>query len=102
MKNPQAVTEHERDSPTVNVWCTLMMNESTGPFFFEERTVTGDNFLAMMENTASRHVPVGTIFQLHGAPPHFPRRIHAFLDGEFPHRWTVRGGIIPWPLVLLI
>jgi len=32
--------------------------------------VTGDNFLAMKENTALRHVPVQRVFKLDGAPPH--------------------------------
>jgi len=45
--------------------------------------VTGDIFLVMMENTASRAVPVETIFQLHGAPPHFSCHFRVLLDREF-------------------
>jgi hypothetical protein len=30
-------------------------------FYFEEPVVTGDTFLAMMENTALHHVPVVTV-----------------------------------------
>jgi hypothetical protein len=33
-----------------------------GPFFFEESAATGDLFLAMTENTALCHVPMGTVF----------------------------------------
>jgi hypothetical protein len=48
--------------------------------------VTGDTFLAMMESTALCHVPVGTIFQSDGAPPHLSCPARLFLDG------------VSWPL----
>jgi hypothetical protein len=60
--------------------------------------VTGDAFLVMVENNALRHLPVGTVFQLNGALPHFSRRVGDFLDGEFLDRWTGRGEAIPCPL----
>jgi hypothetical protein len=41
------------------------------------------NFLAIV-NTALCHVPVGTVFRLDGAPPHFSRRDRVFLGREFP------------------
>jgi hypothetical protein len=62
-----------------------------GPFPFEKCVITGDNFLTMMENTAFCHVSVGIVFQLNGAPPHFYRRVPAFLQREFPDHWTGRG-----------
>jgi hypothetical protein len=65
-------------------------------FFFEELTVNGDTLLAMMENSALHHVPVGTIFKVNGAPPHFSCCVHAFQDKEFPDLDTKRG-TIPWP-----
>jgi hypothetical protein len=68
------------------MWRALMKNKVNDPFFIAEPTVTGDNFLAMIENTALRHAPVGTILQLDGAPPHFSRRVRDFLDREFPDR----------------
>jgi len=40
------------------------------------------------EGTALRYVPVGTVLQSDGAPLHFSSRVHAFLDREFPDRWT--------------
>jgi len=43
------------------------------------------------------HVPVGTVFQLHGAPPHFSCHVHAFLDREFPDHWIGRGD--PFPIL---
>jgi len=55
-----------------------------------------------MQNTALHHVPMGTVFQLHGAH-HFSHSVHAFLDREIPDRWIGRGGgPIPWPLFLQI
>jgi len=42
-------------------------------------------------NTALRHVPVGTVFQLDGAPLHSSRRVSGSLDGEFLDSWLGRG-----------
>jgi len=60
-----------------------MKNKVFSPFFFEEPTVTGDTFLAMMENTALCHVHVGTVFQLDGVPFHFSCYVHDSKDREF-------------------
>jgi hypothetical protein len=54
--------------------------QTNQPFLFR----TGDTFLAMMENTALHHVPVGTVFQLDGVLPCFFHCVHAFLDTELP------------------
>jgi hypothetical protein len=48
--------------------------------FFGEPMAVGDIFLSMVENNALYHVPVGTVFQLDGAPPHISHHFHAFLD----------------------
>jgi len=45
-----------------------MENKVTRTFLLEELAVTGDTFLALMENTVLRHVPVGTVLLLGGAP----------------------------------
>jgi hypothetical protein len=38
----------------------------------------------MMENAASRHIPVGTVLHLNGASSaYFYRRVSAFLDRKF-------------------
>jgi hypothetical protein len=65
--------------------------------FFEEPTVTCDTFLDMMENTTFYHVPMRTVFQLDGTPPHIFQWFHAFLDKEFPDHWMESGEPIPWP-----
>jgi hypothetical protein len=67
-------------------------------FLSEEPMVSGGTSLVVMEITALLHVPVGTFFQLHGAPPHFSGRFRVFLGREFPDRWILRCGPILWPL----
>jgi hypothetical protein len=49
-KNLHYVTDHEHDSLKVNVWCALKKNKVTGLLLFGESMVTGDTFLAMVEN----------------------------------------------------
>jgi hypothetical protein len=71
----------------------LMKNKPISPFFFDE------TYLAMRENNALCHVPVVTIFQLDGAPPHFFYSACVFLNREFPDYWIGRGGPISCPLI---
>jgi len=58
-------------------------NKCICPFFPKEPTVTGDTFLAMMENTALRHVPVGTVFQSDVHPVTSPVMFVPFWTGSF-------------------
>jgi hypothetical protein len=62
-------------------------------FFFEEPVVTGDTSDYDRKHCLD-HVPVGTVFQLDGAPPHFSHCVCAFLDREFSDYWIGRGGPI--------
>lgn len=96
-ENPHAVIEYQRDSPKLNVWCCLMKTGVIGPFFFQERTVTGDTYLDMLRNYAVPQLPPETVFQQDGAPPHYANHVRSFLDGMFPDRWIGRGGPTPWP-----
>jgi hypothetical protein len=57
--------------------------------------VTGENFL---ENTSWFFVHVETVFELHGAPPHFSRPVRVFLDRKFPDLWRRSGESFLWPL----
>jgi hypothetical protein len=54
--------------------------------------------VVVMENAVLCLVPVGIVFQLGGAPPHFFHCVHAFLKMEFSNCWMGRGGSIPWSL----
>jgi hypothetical protein len=69
-----------------------MENKVTRTFLLEELAVTGDTFLALMENTVLRHVPVGTLFQ-----SGFFRRVCASLSRGSPDRCTGRGELISIP-----
>jgi hypothetical protein len=80
-ENPHDVIEHEFDSLLVNVWCALMKEKVISHLFFEELMVTGETSLAMIDNSAFWHVPLGAAFQLDGAPPHFFCCVH-YLFGQ--------------------
>ena len=47
-ENPKSVAEVARDSPKVNVFCSVATFEVYGLFFFSEQTVTGIAFLDML------------------------------------------------------
>jgi len=64
--------------------------------FFEELMVTGDTFLAVLENITLHHVRVGTVLQLDHTPPHFSHCVCAFIDKKYPDCWVGRGEPIPW------
>ena len=48
-KIPMPLIEHERDSPKVNVFCTISKNHVHGPFFFEGNA-TADVYPQMLQN----------------------------------------------------
>jgi len=63
---------------------------------FEELTMTVTLFLAVVENTACCHVPVGTLSHLDGAPHHIYFHAYAaFLVREFCDHWMGKGRLIP-------
>ena len=41
LKNPQEILQHQRDSPKVNVLCTVSLRKVYEPFFFEENAISG-------------------------------------------------------------
>jgi hypothetical protein len=48
-ENPHATMEHVHDSPKVNVFCAISSCKVSGPFFLVEPTVTGINWLDMLQ-----------------------------------------------------
>jgi hypothetical protein len=96
-ENPHKVMEHKHDTPKLNVWCALTSDSVTGPFFFEEATVTGASYLNMLQNYAITQIPQGYFFQQDGAPPRCANTVKAFLDQQFPGKWIGRRGPIAWP-----
>jgi hypothetical protein len=49
-QNPHQVVEHVRDSPKVNVFCSVSRTQVYGQFFFAEITVTGHVCLYMLDH----------------------------------------------------
>ena len=48
-ENPHAPMEHVHDSPKGNVFCAVSSCKVYGPFFFAKPTVTGINYLDMLQ-----------------------------------------------------
>lgn len=102
-RNPRWVREREVKSPKVTVWCGMWREGIVGPFFFEG-SVTGSNYLRMLEEQflpvlISLHMQQEVcIFMQDGAPPHWVRTVRRWLDAHFPGRWMGRGSPnMPWP-----
>ena len=98
-ENPHETFEKPRVSPKVQVWCGVHHSQIVGPYFFEEPTVTGANYLEMLQTYAIpqlNRIP-HLVFQQDGAPPHWSRAVRAYLDDAFPDNWIGRGGPTAWP-----
>nr|XP_005998403.1 PREDICTED: uncharacterized protein LOC102358965 [Latimeria chalumnae]XP_005998404.1 PREDICTED: uncharacterized protein LOC102358965 [Latimeria chalumnae] len=105
-EKPQEVWQHERDSPKINVWCALRKSRIIGPFFFEEATVNGEHYLAMLQNffipeLRRLNLSDSTFFQQDGAPCHYASNVRQLLNAVFPDKWIGRHGPIAWPPRLL-
>jgi hypothetical protein len=96
-------TEHQRDSPKVNVLCAASHEKVHSPFFFTE--VTGNSFLDMLENwlLPQLNTSYGNyILQLDRAPLHFDTNVQVLLSRVLPQRWIGRAANgdnnpLPWP-----
>lgn len=94
-ENPHQTVEHERDSPKVNVFCAVSQTKVYGPHFFEENTVNGASYLAMLQNWLFPQLIADSdnfIFQQDGAPPHWHKDVRRFLNTNLPQRWIGRTG----------
>lgn len=92
-ENPRETTQYERDSPKVNVFCAISANKVFGPFFFEGATVTGLQYLEMLENWLFPQLEQEAqqfIFQQDGAPPHWHLSVRNYLNVNYPRRWIGR------------
>ena len=97
-ENPHETFEKPRVSPKVQVWCGVHHSQIVGPYFFEEPTVTGANYLEMLQTYAIpqlNRIP-HLVFQQDGAAPHWSRAVRAYLDDAFPDNWIGRGGPTAW------
>ncbi|KAJ4449413.1 hypothetical protein ANN_00812 [Periplaneta americana] len=62
-----------------------------GPFFFIEATVTENVYLDMSQNFFVDQLLPESVFQQHGAPPHFYGALRCFLNANFPNNLIGRG-----------
>ena len=74
--NLHATTETVMNSPKLNVWCVISKTQLIGPFFFEDDTVNGENYLSILQNlflpeVRRLHVVRPIIFEQDKAPPYF-------------------------------
>jgi hypothetical protein len=83
LQNPHTTLEHERDSAKVNVFCAMSQTKVYGLFFFDENTVTGVTYLAVLQNWLLPQINEDSedfILQQDGAPPHWHRDVRCFLN----------------------
>ena len=48
-ENPNEIQEVPLHSPKINVWCAMSSNCIIGPYFFDDATVNGKNYLKMLK-----------------------------------------------------
>ena len=89
----------------MNVFCAVSSCNVYGPFFFAEPTVTGINYLDMLQLWLMPQLQediVDFIFQQDGAPSHYHLDVSAHLNANLPGRWIGRAShndspLLPWP-----
>jgi len=102
-ENPHATID-VRDSPKMNVFCAVSSCKFYGPYFFAEPTVTGINYLDMLQLWLMPQLQeyiVDFIFQQDGVPPHYHLDVRAHLNANLPGRWIGRAShndspLLPW------
>lgn len=83
----------------IRYWCES--NQLIDPFFFEDDTVNGKNYLSMLQTFSlsevrKLHKVRSILFQQDRAPAHFVVDVRQYLDQHFPNRWIGRGCPIRW------
>lgn len=82
-ENPRLVVQHEGDSPKSNVFCAMSSVKVYGPFSFAEKSMTCIAYLDPLEHWLFPQLLQDMddiIFIQNGAPPHFHRDVHTFLN----------------------
>ncbi|CAF2091164.1 unnamed protein product [Rotaria magnacalcarata] len=85
----------------INVWCGMSNKQIIGPYFVEDETVNGRNYLDMLKDyfypiIQRKRLHNKIIFQQDGAPAHFSKEVRELLNEKFDGRWIDRGGTISW------
>ena len=103
-ENPHATMEPVHDLPKVNVFCAVSSCKPYGPFFFVEPTVTGINYLYMLQLWLMAQLQEDSedfIFEQDGTPPHFHFHVRAHLNANLPGSWIGHAShdspLLPWP-----
>ena len=97
--------EHVYESPEVNVFCAVSSCKVYGPFFFAEPTVTGIDYLDVLQLWLMPQLEEDSedfIFQQDRALLHFNFDVRAHLSANLPGRWIGRAShndspLLPWP-----
>ena len=101
LEKPTEVDQFERNSPKVNVWCAISSNCIVGPYFFEEATVTAQNYLNMLTTyfhpvLVRKRIVRRIIFQQDVATTHYLTEVRNWFNKTFPRKWIGRRGSIKW------
>ena len=100
-ENSKVIKEKERDSPKLVVWCAISAKSIISPYFFRDdarrtTTVTGENYLEMLQELRKNASVENCYFQQDGAPVHYARKVRDYLNQFFPDRWIGRRGPLEW------
>ena len=90
------VSEWERNTSKVNVWLGMTKSKLCGPFFFSEKSITGNIYKNTLELFLEPQLQDdGTldtvVFQQDGAPPHFAHIVHEYMNRTFQGDGQVEG-----------
>jgi hypothetical protein len=104
-KNLHATVDHIPDSRKVNVSFAVSSCKVYGSFFFAEPTVTGTNYLDMVQLWLMAQLQEDSedfTLQQAGAPPHFHYDIRAHLNANLPGcqigcTSDNDSPLLPWP-----
>ena len=100
-ENPHEFQQEPLHSEKVNVWCAMSSRWIIGPYFFEEATINGENYLKMLKEyfrpiLGRKHIQNKVYFQQDGAPVHYAVEVREWLNLTFPGKWIGRRGPIEW------
>ena len=100
-ENPNVTIDAHVNLTGVCFWCVISSEGILGPFFFD-RTVTAQNYLAMLEHQLllllQQHNEAENLyFQQDGAPAQYATLVRDWLDANLPGRWISRRRLLEWP-----
>ena len=106
--SPHAIQEARHQTTfSINVWAGIIGDLLFGPVCLPERLMW-PTYQEVLERLTRDILPyvlddvplqlqVGMWFMHDGAPPHFNRIAHQYLNDHFPGRWVRRNGPVAWP-----